>query len=43
MKMGQISDIVLFIAKFGTLDPLGEATSNDVTVMKSWLNISGIL
>ena len=36
MKMGQISDIALFIPKFGTLDSLTEAASNGVTIMTSW-------
>ena len=41
--MGRISEIALFITKFDTLDPLTEATSNDITMMKSWWNTSGML
>ena len=36
MEMGQISEVALFIPKFGTSDPLTEAASNDVKVMGSW-------
>ena len=35
MKMGQISEIALFIPKFGTLDPVTKVTSADVTMMTS--------
>ena len=41
--MGPISEIALFIPKFGTLDPLTEAASEDVTMMASWWNTSGML
>ena len=43
MKIGQISEIALFIPKCGTLDPLTEAASNDVTMMTSWWITSGML
>ena len=36
MKIGQISEIALFIPEFGTLKPLTEAVNNDVKVIKSW-------
>ena len=39
MKMGQISEITLFVPKFGTFDPLIKANGDDVTVMTSWWNI----
>ena len=42
MSRGQLLDIALFIAKHGTLDPVTKVTFDDVTVMISWLNISGI-
>ena len=41
--MGQISETALFIPKFGTLDPLKEANSDDVIMMALWWNISGML
>ena len=40
MKIGQISEIALFIPNFGTSDPLTMATSDEVTLMISWWNIS---
>ena len=40
MKMGQISEIALFIPKFGTFDPVTKVTSGDITMMKSWWNTS---
>ena len=43
MKMGQISEIALFIPKFGTWDPVTKVTSDDVTMMTSWWNSSGLL
>ena len=43
MKIGQVSEIALFIPKFATLDPITEAASDDVTMMTSWWNTSGML
>ena len=42
MKMGQISEIALFIPKFGTLEPVTKVTGDDVTMMTSWWNTSGM-
>ena len=36
MKMGQLSEIALFVPKFATLDPVIKVTSDDVTMMTSW-------
>ena len=41
-KMSQISEIALSIPKFGTLDPVTKVTSDDVTMMTSWWNTSGM-
>ena len=43
MKMSQISKNALFMPKFGILDPLTEAVSDDVTMTTSWWNTSGML
>ena len=40
--MGQISEISLFIPKFSRLEPFTEAASNEIKVMASQQNISGM-
>ena len=42
MKVGQISEIAFFIPKLGKLDPLTKVSSDYVTVMASYWNISEI-